>query len=135
MNNPPCPECGSAVRLVDSRVAASGQRRRRYHCLHCLHRWSELGDNTPVRPPYELIADIRGSDEPEAVLARRHGCSTSTVGAIRRGEVWADVVDDGPSCRHCLHWHHGCCSLGFPDPREEGVAFARWCVTFEQVAA
>lgn len=129
-----CPECSGTARLVETRVTANGhKRRRRFRCTACLHRWTEVGANTPMRPPVTMIADIRLSQEPETVLAARHGISTSTVGAIRRGEVWADVVIKGHTCRNCLHWHHERCGLGFPDPREEGVGFGQQCVTFQAV--
>lgn len=132
----PCPECGGTARVAETRVTANGKRRRRLRCTVCSHRWTVVVVNTPNRPPVEMIADIRSSDEPETVLALRHGCSPSTVGAIRRGQVWADVAVNVPlrrSCQQCLHWHRNCCSLGFPDPREEGIAFARQCVTFQRV--
>lgn len=131
-----CPECGGTARLVETRLTASGaKRRRRFRCTACPHRWSVVSANAPAQPPLEMIADIRLSHEPETVLAARHGCSTSTVGAIRRGEVWADVVLPRQTCPNCLHWHHERCSLDFPDPREEGVGFARQCVCFQAVAS
>jgi hypothetical protein len=34
------------------------------------------------------------------------------------------------TCEQCIHWEGGSCDLGFPDPQEEGIVFARWCSSY-----
>ena len=36
-----------------------------------------------------------------------------------------------PSCLQCQHWDARC-TMGFPDPEEEGPGAAQWCSTYQQ---
>jgi transcriptional regulator NrdR family protein len=46
-----CPECGSPSRILETRRAAGGLKRRRYQC-HKLHRFTTLGtaENLSISP-------------------------------------------------------------------------------------
>lgn len=41
------------------------------------------------------IAESIAAGERHTVIARRHGVSVETVGAIKSGKRWADAIDDG----------------------------------------
>jgi hypothetical protein len=74
-------------------------------------------------------------------LARLLGCSAETVRQIRCGMLYKSVmpdlvrpkgprwkpVSDGPMCDNCSHWLGNKCSFAFPDPVQEGLAFAADC--------
>lgn len=73
-------------------------------------------------------------------LARQLGRSKECVAAIRRGVLHANTLPEiprrqtavrGPSCHGCAHWSDGSCGMGFPDPIEEGPAFAADCSLYE----
>lgn len=72
-------------------------------------------------------------------LAARFGVNPSTLSLIRRGQTHANVAPHIPRwsgalrCENCIHWC-GVCGLGFPDPSEEGTAFARECSAFTTVS-
>jgi hypothetical protein len=87
----------------------------------------------------DAVRDILTSAEPHNILALRYNRNRSTIIAIRRGTSHATVLPGIPrqiltcTCKDCRHWVHGPeprCDLGFPDPLEEGVKFARDCSTF-----
>ena len=85
----------------------------------------------------DAIRDILTSQESHGVLARRYGCHRSAVAQIRDGKSHAGVLPELPRrqparhCSSCQHWQAiGECDLGFPDPRLEGLQFARDCSTY-----
>lgn len=75
-------------------------------------------------------------------LARLIGCSREAVRQVRYGLSHQSIhpelprkqqrrrVNDACNCQRCQHWRNGCCDLGFPDPIEEGVAFAEECSVY-----
>lgn len=71
-------------------------------------------------------------------MARRLGRSHQTIAQIRLGQVYAHRLPElprwtaGRTCEQCIHWV-GRCDLGFPDPVEEGIGFARECAGFTGV--
>lgn len=68
-------------------------------------------------------------------MARRLGRSHQTIAQIRLGQVYGHRLPElprwvsGRTCEQCIHWA-GACDLGFPDPLEESLAFARECSSF-----
>jgi hypothetical protein len=77
-----------------------------------------------------------------ADMARQLGCcSREAVRTIRQGLSYRNVCPEIPrwqarrharataehDCRLCKHWRHGGCDLGFPDPIEDGLGFAKEC--------
>ena len=87
----------------------------------------------------EQVAAIVGSSEKNPALGRIYGCSPETIRQIRAGQIYRDVLPDGyrpppgpgdPSCERCQEWRGDHCSMGFPDPIEEGIGFARDCSLF-----
>jgi hypothetical protein len=105
----------------------------------------------PKRRRYDdaLIRRIHDSLESDNHLARRlrdEGISISRemIRQIRRREVYADLApseqrDTGRSCCDCIHWRSAeaiePCDLGYPDPIQEGQAFARICNTYKKAPA
>lgn len=86
-----------------------------------------------------LIREILVSREPHTRLAQRLGGHPSTYSLIRSGRIYAKSCPDVPrwqpgrTCSACCHWIDGDdarCDLGLPDPKEEGLGFARECLTF-----
>lgn len=92
------------------------------------------------------IRDILTSSESHTVIANRYGRSASTISQIRRGKMHANVAQELPRwdlsgrrgirriCSNCQYWTDGRCDLGFPDPKEEGMWFARDCSMFTKQA-
>jgi hypothetical protein len=152
MKGKECPECGEmAFSTIASRMI-DGERYRRKQCRACQYRVSEMGDrllparrNTPgVRRPgarrfsAEQIAEmvaLKGTTTLRAI-GQQFGCSGETVRQIFAGMLYRDSLPENyrpapgpgdPSCEHCREWRGETCSLGFPDPIEEGPGFARDC--------
>jgi hypothetical protein len=84
----------------------------------------------------EQVAAIIASTETHRALGKLYGCSRETIRQIRVGKIYRDVLPEGyypppgpgdPSCERCQEWRGEACSLGFPDPIEEGLGFARDC--------
>jgi|694.fasta_scaffold63958_4 hypothetical protein len=87
----------------------------------------------------EQIAAIIASPETHRALGQVYGVSRETIRQIRIGKIYRDALPDGyrpppgpndPSCERCMHWYHGECGLGFPDPALEGPVFASDCSLF-----
>ena len=85
------------------------------------------------------VRDILLSPESHGALARRYGCHRSAIGYIRSGVTHRTMAPDverwqtGLSCTSCRHWRAGTgarCDLGFPDPLDEGLSFARDCNSY-----
>jgi len=43
-------------------------------------------------------------------------------------------LESTTTCEQCIHWSSERCGLGFPDPKDEGIEFARWCASFKGAA-
>jgi transposase-like protein len=152
-----CPSCSSShTRVIETRPVRNGGRRRRHLCHNCQHRWTTW---TGERPPQGRVPNARKGlrkkppmteDEVRLVLtsplssvklARELGRSKEAVAAIRRGDIHAKVLPELPrrqamrssdlSCHTCAHWWRGSCGMGFPDPVENGPAFAADCSLYE----
>jgi transposase-like protein len=155
-----CPSCSSShTRVIETRPVRNGGRRRRHLCHNCQHRWTTW---TGERPPQGRVPNARKGrrtkpplteDEVRLVLtsplssvklARELGRSKEAVAAIRRGDLHAKVLPELPrrqakrraipelSCHACAHWRSSECGMGFPDPIEEGPAFAADCSLYER---
>jgi transposase-like protein len=152
---PVCEKCGSKAYVIDTRRKSSGDVRRRFRCKDCDCRWTEWNGVPPPRPIPEvrlsdkIILDILTDRSPQSVMSARHGCSFSTVGKVRRGELHANVHPEIPrfkdqvktgrkTCPKCDHYTgspENPCGLGHIDPIEEGLTFASYCSTFKPIAS
>lgn len=147
-----CPNCQGRPFVIETRHDHNSNTRRRFQCSACRYRWTEWnGDAPPAAAPQALdeaaIRDILTSTETQVIIAERYGRSASTIGQIQRGEMHANVAPELPRkngkgkrgirrvCSNCIHWAANHCDLGFPDPKEEGVRFARECSSYTPQAA
>lgn len=86
----------------------------------------------------DAIRDIIISRISHGEMGRRYGRSHQTISQIRYGQIHAGRCKEVPrwglrrSCEQCQHWIDRC-SFGFPDPTEEGLAFAMDCELFLEV--
>lgn len=154
-----CPSCESShTRVIETRPLQDGGRRRRHHCHVCEHRWTTWSGEPPKqgrrpgakpgrsnKPPLteDEVRLVLTSPLSSVKLARQLGRSKEAIAAIRRGDIHANTLPelprrqvqrrpaDGPSCRGCAHWTGDSCGMGFPDPLEEGPAFAADCSLYE----
>ena len=159
--HPPCPDCGCPAALLESRARPSGHRRRRYACTGplCGHRWTQwftpsgkLLDRPPDLPSRSRprrdcrrltdrqVRLILTSPRSLKSLAAELGVSDETIRKVRLGLSYADVAPrlprqrpGAPSCERCSSWGDGACREGFPDPLEEGPAFARDCDLYDEL--
>jgi predicted RNA-binding Zn-ribbon protein involved in translation (DUF1610 family) len=143
-------QCGAQMNLATSRMHR-GERYRRFSCPACGRKETRLGENadrllpqlrsrTNRRFDLETIKAIRSSDDGRRVLAKRYGCSQEMIRSIRAGIAYRDMLPEGfrtppkpgdPSCEQCRHWAAEACGMGFPDPAEEGLGFARDCALYQ----
>jgi hypothetical protein len=80
-------------------------------------------------------------DVSHRAMAQELGCSRETVRQLRLGLTNADVAPELPrweqrprrTCEDCKLWS-GSCSIGLPDPEEEGTGFAVDCACFAPVS-
>ena len=143
-----CPKCGGVMATINSRIVAA-KRYRRFECRSCGHRLSLGGDNADQqidrysrdlsatrRFDAATIKAIRESTDGRRVLAKQYGCSQTMIRDIVAGRSYKDLLPEGfrappgpgaPSCEQCRYWKAEACGMGFPDPVEEGPAFARDC--------
>ena len=144
-----CPECGGVMATIRSRIVAA-KRYRRFECRSCGHRLSLGGDNAdqqidrysrnpdPATRRFDAatIKAIRESLDGRRVLAKQYGCSETMIRDIVSGRSYRDLLPEGfrsppgpggPNCERCRYWQADACGMGFPDPAEEGPAFARDC--------
>jgi hypothetical protein len=150
-----CPECGAMAFSVIASRMIDGKRCRRKQCRSCQYRASEIdGEPIPDRRRVsntrrgfrrfgaqqiaEMVA-LKGTMSLRAI-AQQFGCSGETVRQIFAGMLYRDLLPENyrpapgpndPSCERCREWRGSDaatpCSLGFPDPIEEGPGFARDC--------
>jgi hypothetical protein len=155
-----CPACSSpAVFLLDARWRSDGTHWRRQGCRACHHRWSTWQHKQEMRGPLkprackapqkpltkkqvkQILLDQRSHHE----LGRLMNRSPEGIRKLRIGVTHAGVhpeiprwpspvtpppVTDGESCYLCQHWAERC-TFGYPDPIEEGPAFARDCAMYD----
>lgn len=140
-----CPNCGGRMRSNGIR-RCQGVGYRRFVCDDCKHV-ERVDANVPrerVPPPRRFnalqIAEMVESRQSARVLAERFGCSRELICQVRAGQLYRDLLPEwyvprsrnGPRCDRCYNWRDGRCSIGFPDPDEEGVMFARDCELYQE---
>ena len=85
----------------------------------------------------DQVRDILLSTASHQVMGSRYGVHRSTISLIRLGKIRAECCPDLPRwqplrhCTDCIQWQNDHCGLGFPDPLEEGLAFARECTVYQ----
>ena len=147
-----CPGCKSThTRVISCCKLHNGTRYRRHHCYDCGHRWRSYDG---PKPPHKGGSTCRRGyricpEEVQEMLTNHtlnHGqmgaklsLHKSTVRNVRLGEILAHVHPELPrwqkgqlptrTCDRCQHWAAGC-SFGYPDPLQEGPAFAADCDLF-----
>jgi len=150
-----CPECGGRMKATHNKQTSLGWYRR-WKCKSCPHQLSVSGDDVQDLSAEEIIERsteckrrklsdaaaiaIRRSTDPRKELAAHYGVSVELIRQIQAGEAYQDLLPEGfrrapgpndPSCERCREWRGSDgatpCSLGFPDPIEEGPGFARDC--------
>lgn len=143
---------------METRVRSDNAVRRRRVCISCGHRWSTLeriyaklphpqkGKPVPRLDPYrkrklnrEQVLAIYHADLSATTLvdlASRYGVTRETVRQIRAGLTHRKLLastDDLQLCTGCIHWaRSGYCTMGFPDPEEEGPTFAAECSLYAE---
>lgn len=141
-----CPKCSSEnINVVSSKIILNNQRKRRFKCLHCLHRWNQIFDKNNLikysyRPNNAMTEDqvreiLLRRDLSDKALAKMLKRSRSAIWKVRRGLICANLAKDisrwtnnALSCTNCLYWRGGRdCSMGQPDIKEEGIKFANDC--------
>ena len=146
--NRECPKCTDGVLIIVRSYARNFRRHRLMGCKSCDFReWrpdddiSSTRGQRPRRFDDATIKEIRSlkGHYGRRILAQRYKCSEELIRAIWAGQIYRDLLPDGfraplkpgdPNCEHCLHWAVDACGMGFPDPAEEGPAFARDCSVF-----
>jgi hypothetical protein len=153
-----CPICDCAAKVIESRVSSNGTRRRRLACENadCLYRWTNWDGPRPTnrsypcsRPGKALAHRFMTEERVLFILRRRDlsntaaakalggGCSPEAVRLVRIGRICRGLMPDEPrwaapggiTCHDCKLWK-GECSIGLPDPEEEGIGFAGECSSF-----
>lgn len=148
-----CPVCQSdRTHVNSSSLLHNGTRRRRRRCHHCGHAWTEYDG---PRPPHKGGSNAaRGygitSEEVEEILknqtlnhsemAAKLNLHKATVRNVRLGNIlrhvhpelqrWTMGQRPTRTCEHCTHWCVAACGMGYPDPLQEGPAFAADCDLF-----
>jgi hypothetical protein len=142
-----CPECNSERSFIlESRATARGQRRRRFECQTCLHRWTsfEQDTNSPYRrSKVEESKKLAKADVVELIeselavpeLAEKYDIAQEMVLRIQRGVLYKDIYEELYPCANrsvlhcveCLHWRRERCGLEFP---EGGDTFATDCSAY-----
>lgn len=155
-----CPKCREGMGVtIESRVRPDGTRRRRLQCSTCGHRWSTAEPGAaPPRPQEKrapgkkpralgeqdviaiLLADSSNLNE----LAAFYGVSREAIRQTRYGRIHGKVAPEIPRqtprpstrglrvCTKCIHWLSRC-TIGFPDPAELGIGFAKECQAYERL--
>jgi len=146
-----CPECKSDWTIVlESRKTARGDRRRRFECRTCLHRWTDfvIGAGpkakalakTATHHAFRRLSrddaiDIIRSTLPQRELAKVYGITRQAISRIKTAQQYRDVYEEiYPEskrpllrCSECLHWLVQGCGLEFP---EAGESFATDCSAY-----
>ena len=134
------------IREIVMSSATNAALAREYGCSKELIRQIRAGlvyqDLQPKRHRFNAIEvrEILRSGLSNAEEGRRRECRPELIRQIRAGLVYRDLMpyghlptdDKGPRCERCSYWK-GQCGMGFPDPIEEGVFFARDCSMYQEV--
>ena len=125
----PCPKCHGDGEVIESRACRNGSRRQRRRCRSCGHRWTQHQGAPPTRQAgqrftlEEIERILSAVDE----LTIELNCSRAGVVSVLRRAA----REPRPSCLQCQHWDARC-TMGFPDPEQEGPGAAQWCSTYQQ---
>lgn len=133
-----CPECGATSRRVLESRRLPGRVRRRCACAACGARF------TSYELRYDEITariDAAASARASRLLDKFQALERS-MAAIRQQlmqeldsegtKELPDMEAESPTCEHCIQWTGDRCSLGHPDPQDEGIEFARWCASYQE---
>jgi hypothetical protein len=137
MSGVACPACGETARAVLESRRLADRVRRRCCCSACGERFTTLElRQDQITAQANRAAAARAS----RLLSRFHQLeqATATLRKLLDDELSAPDAPDlqalDATCEDCRHWA-GRCGLGFPDPLEESLAFARECSSFMEVTA
>lgn len=136
-----CPACGKVCRRVIETRRLADRVRRRCVCSGCGERFTtyELRYDR-ITAQVDAVAATRAAkmlDRFQAVEASLATLRQHLEEELNVAEVMEipDLEAKPLTCEQCIHWEADRCDLGHPDPVEEGVEFARWCVSYQEVAA
>jgi len=160
MHHCPRCETKACVIEVRRLTTGGRRRRLECQNPSCGYRWTAKeppseplppGFNKPRRKPSRARLEARFTDDKlllilerrdlnNAQLGRILGCSAELVRQVRCGLTYADRLphvarwsrtglNQQRTCEECQQWT-GRCSLGHPDPEEEGLGFASECLDF-----
>ena len=150
-----CPECsGEKCKIFETRLNIRGDRRTRYRCTLCEHRWTvyvQENEGEPYKVKWkdqvnrtdahrrlcrdDVIA-ILTSKESQHSLSRQYGLTRQSISRIQLGLMYKDIYEEmgKPAqnkirfCSTCVHWCKEECTFGFP---EAGHRFATECFVYE----
>ena len=135
-----CPQCGQTARAVLESRRMPDRVRRRCACSGCGERFTtwELRYDQISASVHQLAAErasrlldrFQGLEHAMASLRQLLESEINVTEVLSIPDLEASVT-----CEQCVHWGDGRCTLGHPDPTEEGVEFARWCASYQGVAA
>lgn len=153
-----CPTCDlQQVQVMESRKRADGARRRRYKCLACDYRWTQIiegAGDVRVRLVRRSAPELRKltkrqavavmlSSKSSAALAAKYGISRQAIDLVRVGKTYANVYRQLQQkgytlrscgrlrCEQCVHWRgEQGCDFGFPDA---GGDFATDCYLYREL--
>lgn len=153
-----CPTCDlQEVTVLESRKRADGARRRRYKCLACGYRWTQLYHGV-CEPRIRLVRKsapeqrrltarqavaVMLSDKSSASLAEKYGITRQAIDLVRTGQTYVEIYkrlerkgrrlrgQGRLVCEQCVHWRgESGCDFGFPDA---GGDFATDCSLFREL--
>lgn len=137
MSGVACPACGETARAVLESRRLTDRVRRRCSCAACGERYTTL----ELRQDQITAQANRASAARARRLLSRFQALEQATATLRQLLDAEPSASDAPdlqaldaTCEDCRHWS-GRCGLGFPDPAEEGVAFAQECASFVGVTA
>jgi hypothetical protein len=155
-----CPRCESKSRVIEVRHLTTGGSRRRIGCQNpaCGYRWTVREEPREPLPPRltqprqrtqrrnstplsdeDLLLIFERRDLNNTQLGKLLGCTRESIRQVRSGQLFPDRLPHIPrwggsqrgclTCDQCAHWL-GYCTLSFPEPGAEGLAFANECSAF-----
>lgn len=89
----------------------------------------------------DQIRTILLSSDSHYEVGRKVGASAQVVSNVRYGLNYRKALPHlmrwrlNVACVGCHHWADGACSLGFPEPAQEGPGFARLCAAWHPADA
>lgn len=139
-----CPDCGQTGRSVLESRRLPDRVRRRCSCSGCGHRFTTWELRTDrISASVSQLAASRAA----RLLNRFQGLeqSMTALRELLEAEIEAEPepglavglpdLESTVTCEQCIHWAAERCGLGFPDPKDEGTEFARWCASYKGMEA